>query len=311
MPSPAKMLRRIDAEFREFISLFLNIGRLRRRGNTVVFQSEGGISVCIPHVHYSDLLSAKGRTRIRQCLKYVDRPHVETLLRRMVFGLIRSGHLDARRSIIDIGSWIGDNTVVWAKLLAGEGVVYAIDPSQANLEFGKAVAALSGVDNVKWVQAVCAERPGLEVSLCGDLEHAQFSDPLGRGEQRFVTKTLDDVVPRALHDTIALLHVDVEGFEKKVLLGAGAIIASSRPVIIFEQHISKEDTHAIVEFLRDMGYSVFMLNEVIPGCDLDCRNFMAFPAGKEPPHEARPLHHRGRTDQTWYATLGPGLLPAS
>jgi FkbM family methyltransferase len=310
MPSPATLLRRFDEEVREFISLCLNVGRLRRRGNTVVFESEGGISVRVPHVRYADLLSAGGRTRIRQCLRYVGRPHAETLLRRTVFGLFKSGHLDERRSIIDIGSWIGDNTVVWAKLLSGGGVVYAIDPSQANLEFGKTVATLSGVGNVEWVQAVCAEQSGLEVSLCGDLEHAQFSDPSASSEHRFVTKTLDDVVPREMHDTIALLHVDVEGFEKKVLLGARGIIASSRPVIIFEQHISKEDPRDVADELRAMGYSLFMLNEVIPGCDLDCRNFVAFPPGKEPPSNACPDHHRGRAQQIWYATLGPELLPA-
>ena len=52
------------------------------------------------------------------------------------------------------------------------------------------------------------------------------------------------------------------------------------PVIVFEQHISKENIFQVADFLKEFEYRVFMVNEVLPGCSLDCRNFMAFPSNK-------------------------------
>ena len=311
MSSIALTLRRIDEASRGLVSLFLNVGRLRGQTHGVVFPSEGGLAIRMPPVTYRDLLSHDGRTRIRQCVRYSGRPTAETLLRKTVFRLLQSGYLDPGRSIIDIGSWIGDNAVVWAKLLSDGGVVFAVDPSRANLAFGKAVAGSSSVNNIHWIQAVCADEPGLGVSLCGDLEHAQFSNGVSPHAQRFLTTTLDEVVPAHSHGAISLLHVDVEGFEKKVLLGARQIIARSSPVVIFEQHIAKEDPREIVNLLTPNGYAVFMINEVIPGCDLDCRNFIAFPTSRAIPPIVNPPHHEGRHEQIWYASLGPALLPVA
>ena len=49
--------------------------------------------------------------------------------------------------------------------------------------------------------------------------------------------------------------------------GAEKLILSDQPVISFEQHISKEDVGAVSEFLKSFDYRVFMLNEVLPGCE--------------------------------------------
>jgi FkbM family methyltransferase len=308
MTAPLTLLRDWDNWVRGFISLCLNVGRLRRQRNQVVFQFEGRLQIVLPEARYRDLLTASGRSRIRQCIKYSTRPAAEALLRRTVFGLLQTGHIDPRGSIVDIGSWIGDNTIVWARLLKDDGAVYAVDPSRANLDFGKKVADLNHVTNIRWVQAVCADRPGLKVNLCGDLDHAQFSDTAGDHTRNFVTTTLDEIVPDASHARISLLHVDVEGFEKKVLLGAKRIINASKPIIVFEQHISKEEVHEVIDAFRDADYRVFMINEVIPGCDLDCRNFVAFPAARDLPKLERAAQSHGRAERIWYATLGPTLI---
>lgn len=302
-------LRRCDKAARDLFCLLAGVRRLRKQKFRVVFASEGGVSIALPQVKYSDLLSAKRRTRARQCVSYSSRPAAESLLRNTVFGLLQSGYIDPRQSIIDIGCWIGDNAVVWAGLLAHDGAVYAVDPSRLNLAFGAVVARLNGLNNIKWVQAVCADRPGIEVSLDGDLEHAEFTASAINATGHFLTTTLDAIVPRESHDVISLLHVDVEGFEEKVLRGAQEIIALSKPVIIFEQHIAKEDTGDIIRFLAEHEYRVFMINEVIPGCDLDCRNFIALHAGKSLPPIGYPRHAHGRAERIWYAALGPALLP--
>jgi FkbM family methyltransferase len=310
MKSLTMFFRRCDSAARDLAGLVAGVRRLKKQSSRVVFTSEGGVSITLPRVNYSDLLCAKGRKHAHQCISYANRPNAESLLRKTVFSLLQSGYIDPRQSIIDIGCWIGDNAVVWAGMLSHEGTVYAVDPSRMNLDFGKAVAGLNGLKNITWVQAVCADRSGLEVSLDGDLEHAQFNDCASPTAPIFATTTLDAIVPQASHGAISLLHVDVEGFEEKVLRGARGIIALSKPVIIFEQHISKEDTAGIIGFLTTHEYAVFMINEVIPGCDLDCRNFIAFHSGKRLPPIAHPHQSHGRAEQVWYAALGPVLLPA-
>jgi FkbM family methyltransferase len=300
--------RKADAAIHYALHLLRSVRRLRRQGGTVRFTSEGDTAISLPRVSYLGLFFPDHRRLVNQCADYASRPTAETLLRKTVYALFQSGCVDCRRSIIDIGCWIGDNAVVWAKMLQGDGAVYAVDPSPANLSFGRAVASLNGLSNIKWIQAVCADKPNLTLSLGGDLDHAQFNDNAEAHSHTFVTTTLDEVVAQSSHGGISLLHVDVEGFEERVLGGATNIIAASKPVIIFEQHISKEDPRRIADTLKGYGYRVFMINEVLPGCDLDCRNFIAFHRDGLPPPQGLPQHSRGRAEGIWYAALGPAML---
>jgi hypothetical protein len=77
-----------------------------------------------------------------------------------------------------------------------------------------------------------------------------------------------------------MLHVDVEGNELNVLKGAINIIQNDKPVITFEQHISQEDVNEVFNYLKNFDYKIFMINEVLPFCDKDCRNFIAFHKSK-------------------------------
>ena len=44
--------------------------------------------------------------------------------RKLIYDCIANNLIDVNKNIIDSGSWIGDNALVWAKLI--KGVVYAI-----------------------------------------------------------------------------------------------------------------------------------------------------------------------------------------
>ena len=73
-----------------------------------------------------------------------------------------------------------------------------------------------------------------------------------------------------------------------MIKGASKIIERDKPKILaFEQHISQEDPNLIFKYIKNFGYRIFMINEVIPGNDLDCRNFLAFHSSKELPNFKR------------------------
>lgn len=306
-----KILLRVRSflRVRTFVWLYLNVRRLKRNNFVTLFGLEGNLKINLPKINYLDLLSKSGRDFSLRCVTYSTRPTKEALLRKTVYHLFECGYISAENSVIDIGCWLADNTVIWAKLLKG-GNIFAIDPSRENLEFGKRVATLNNVQNINWIQAICSDKPNVPLTILdGDINHAKFADlnqiscAIG-----YRTTTLDEIVPKASHDKISLLHVDVEGFEEKVILGASEIIAKSKPVVIFEQHISAEDPLPIVDFLRHQQYDIYMINEVLPGCAYDCRNFIALRSDKPFPPIPMAKQYDGRTEGIWYAALGYPLL---
>jgi len=59
--------------------------------------------------------------------------------------MYKNDYIKSNESIIDIGSWIGDNSIVWATYLNAAAVVFAIDPSSKNLLYCKMVAEINNI----------------------------------------------------------------------------------------------------------------------------------------------------------------------
>ena len=274
----------------------------------LVFPHDGGTEVRLPETSRSHLIRSEGRGFLNRINHFRQRPEKEALLRQVVYWMLASGQIDRSGTIIDIGCWIGDNATVWAKMVEPHGgSVIAVDPSIENLEFARQVADANKSSNIAFVRAVCSATSGETVYLEGDVSHGSFAYD-GEGRQSFQTKTLDDIAGQNIGN-ISLLHVDVEGFEAEVLRGASEIIERSQPVVIFEQHISSERPNEIAASLADSGYRTFMINEVLPDCRLDCRNFIALPKLADPGALPEIRNDEGEKDNIWYACVGPALIP--
>lgn len=289
------------------ISRMIKLNSLNKNDYKAKFIHEGGIEISLPKISVIDALFNRNKSSTR-VLNYFSRPKAEVLLRKTIFSLYKEGYISSNKSIIDIGCWLADNSLVWAKLLDKESTVYAVDPSIKNLSFGQDLAELNSIFNVSWVQAVCSDNPGIPLRFEGNLDHATFSESNITNQNMMVSTTLDEIVSESNHETIGLLHVDVEGLELKVLRGAETIIDKSRPVITFEQHISQEDVGIIVSFLKEKNYDIFMINEVLPGCSLDCRNFIAFDSHRGHPEIGKPDQMNGRKEGIFYACMGADLI---
>jgi len=295
--------------FRELSRLMKSIKYLRSVDFSINFPHEGDTTIRLPAVNVRSLVSREGRDFVRRCRDFSRRPTSEPLMRKTVYSLIKNGHIDPTKYFIDIGSWIADNTVVWAKLLNAGGV-FAVDPSRENLVFGETVAKYNNLTNVTWIKAVCSEKSNVPLKILeGDEGHASFDRMDDNKHSQYISATLDEVVPISCHKKVSLLHVDVEGFEEKVILGAKSIIYNSKPVIVFEQHISKDHFNRIVELLvLEYDYRIFMINEVLQGCSSDCRNFIAFNSSVPIPLFPPAIQHEGRSEGVWYATVGDSLV---
>ena len=287
------------------VRLVRQINSLKKQGYMAIFLLEGDIEIKLPKVALQNILTKSGRSKIFKASMFTDRPLQKALLRKIVYELFQSRYLNYDKSIIDIGCWIGDNSLVWAKMLK-EGRVYAIDGVSESLNFASDIALINKIDNVHFNNAICADQSNLSLVSSGSQSGTYFNQT--SSESRLKSTTIDEVIPLDCHGDIGLFHIDVEGFEEKVILGSKQVIKSSRPVIIFEQHISSENAGAIVNFLKNIDYTVFMINEVLPGNQPDCRNFIAFDSRKPLPEVTNLDNSKGMENNIWFAILGPSMV---
>ena len=198
----------------------------------------------------------------------------EPLLRQIVTVLISNSAISG--NILDAGCWIGDNAVFWAA--NHKEICYAIDPADINLTFIHQVAQLNSLSNL--VLLKCALSSKNEILTTQDnLFHASFVyESQVKGEVKQVQAvSLDYLFSQGLIKNLGFIHLDVEGMELKVLEGASNLISLCRPIIAFEQHLDIDPVSECIKFLKDRGYFVFMIDEILEGCRPDCRNFLAFP----------------------------------
>ena len=201
------------------------------------------------------------------------RANHEINFRRICTHLINNGTI--KGNIIDSGAWIGDNVIPWAMNI--KGLVYAIDPSPANCEFINRMANQNYITNVRIFPYALNEAPSILKSR-GDINHCSFAlGPADAPEIEAHALSLDYLKQNNLINNIGFIHLDVEGFEFRAVKGAVDVIQTYRPIIAFEQHTNTDDVKGLSDFLTNMDYTVYIINEVLVGCNPDCRNFIAFP----------------------------------
>ena len=75
-------------------------------------------------------------------------------------------------NIIDIGSYIGDNTYPWAKLT--NNIIYSIDPSDKNCEYIKEVCELNNINNVVILNKLISNTTEVLNCPSNAVEHCSF-----------------------------------------------------------------------------------------------------------------------------------------
>ena len=216
----------------------------------------------------------------------------EVMFRRISTYLINNGHILG--NIVDLGAWIGDNALPWSKSLHippsavfdtknmakldPYPLVYAIDPSPDNCQFIRDLASLNNIKNIRVIQKAISDKREV-LSTNEDLTHCSFvSDDNSLTKQNQVKAwPLDDLYNAGEIADVAYIHLDVEGMENRVVAGAEKLINTYKPIIAFEQHLEQDPFIELSEHIAAKGYTVYLINEVLPGCRPDCRNFIAFP----------------------------------
>lgn len=227
---------------------------------TAIFTNDDFVNIVLLNHHFS--------------YTFKNRDNHEVLFRKINTFLIKNKLI--KNNIIDLGAWIGDNSIPWAKNI--EGIVYAIDPCRENCDFINNMCNLNKIINVKTIQSAISNVNEL-LSTNENLQHCSFvyGNPGINGANKVNAVPLDYLYEIKVIENIGYIHLDVEGMEYKIIEGSNKIINECRPIISFEQHLEIDDYNIILTYLTNKNYKVFLIDEILPGCRHDCRNSFAFP----------------------------------
>jgi len=198
----------------------------------------------------------------------------EAIFRQINTYLINNNIINRDKNIIDLGAWIGDNSIPWAKNI--NGIVYAIDPSKDNCDYINGMNILNSISNMLIIRAAISDSEKIVSTDSDNLQHCSFINnaSLSNKIQSF---SLDTLYKQGIIRDVGYIHLDVEGMENLVIEGSTKLIDDLNPIITFEQHLETDNYTEICNKLYNKNYAVFLINELLLGCREDCRNFIAFP----------------------------------
>jgi FkbM family methyltransferase len=145
------------------------------------------------------------------------------------------------RWLVDVGAYTGSSAIP-AVLRGSFERALAVEPEPGNYRALKANVALNDLEgSVMTERCAVSDEPGavtMAVNTRMHGKHAVTSEPgrlkAGMVEVEVPADTLDAVLERRgiAPQDVGLLKIDAQGFEDRVLRGAGALLATGVPVVI-------------------------------------------------------------------------------
>jgi FkbM family methyltransferase len=157
-------------------------------------------------------------------------------------------------TVVDVGANIGDTVITSSQKVGAAGKVWAVEPHPRTHRFLTENLQLNRCTNVQTFNCAVGDKEGT-VQFADD--RRDDMNKVGGGDVTVPIKRLDDLISGA--DQIALLKVDVEGYEKPVLEGASRVLARTKAV-----HIEVSTVH-----FSWFGYEVKELLQILRGSGFD------------------------------------------
>lgn len=160
---------------------------------------------------------------------------------------------------VDVGANVGLLALRAATLVGPTGQVLAIEAHPRTYRFLSENAALNRFDRMQTVHSAVGEREGT-VSFSDYLSDDQNHVVVGGAGVAVRVQRLDDLVPDG---PIALLKVDVEGFELPVFRGAPRVLSRTRAILFesWDRHAARYGFAVadVVSLLREAGFVLYRL----------------------------------------------------
>ncbi|MCA1657003.1 MAG: FkbM family methyltransferase, partial [Actinobacteria bacterium] len=157
-------------------------------------------------------------------------------------------------TLVDVGAAVGDTVLLVMERCRGAlGEVHCVE---GDAEFyGYLERNMRGLDAVRLHHALLSDAEGEEAGLV----RTHKGTASAQGSCRTAATTLDAVLAGAGSPAVDVLKIDTDGFDGKVLAGAGRLLAERRPAVIFEWHpllydATGQGRHRPFEVLAAAGY---------------------------------------------------------
>lgn len=177
--------------------------------------------------------------------------------------------LDRGATAIDAGANVGWHTLLMASIVGPAGRVIAVEPNpttRARLASAIEANRFSQVTVESRALSDRAGPAGFEAPPAGHVWDGtgRLVRDAGPNAPQVHCVTLDDLAAEHALDNVALVKIDVEGWELAVLRGGRRMIESSRPVILFEYdpaYVSRcgGSGDELSDLLFGAGYRLFAL----------------------------------------------------
>lgn len=233
--------------------------RLRRRAYYKAWQANAEFSV---RVQGGATLRLPARDQLAEQLLR----GFEAGERRLVASLLRRGDV-----VYDIGANVGLYTLIAARRVGAEGVVYAFEPAAETFAILEQNIARNGLaSRVRLFRSGVSDVLGaLDLLGGGDYRaYASFAAPNERDHsgrrERVRIQSLDELVPELRPPTF--VKIDVEGWESRVLRGAESTLTAHHPDLLVEFNAAActaagTSTAALYAQLVELGYRLYRLED--------------------------------------------------
>ena len=170
---------------------------------------------------------------------------------------------------LDIGANIGLQSLRMSRSVSSTGKVYAFEPIEYLQQKFKKNIGLNKASNVELLPFALSDNASetdFKIDK-GAWNQGTFSlmNNAGTDSQRVLIKVGDDMPEIQALTQLALIKIDVEGFENQVLKGLKKTLNRHKPRLIFEYDhnywaAAGQDISDCFSFLQSLGYTVYQIN---------------------------------------------------
>ena len=146
-------------------------------------------------------------------------------------GFLQRGRLKAGATVFDLGAHQGVFAMILARIVGESGSVIAVEGTKHNANVAVENCRLNDMTNLTVINAVAAEKPGLNLSFSATLNGAVGDDQV---PTETTSVSIDSLAET--HGTPDLVFVDVEGYECQVLEGGKQAFAANTDFFV-EVHL--------------------------------------------------------------------------
>ena len=175
--------------------------------------------------------------------------------------------IGAGETAIDVGANYGVYALSLCAVVGEQGAVWAFEPASATASFLRESIAENRFRGIVLEAAALSDRAGTGWLAVGS--HAELNRLTATGGQASTeavpVKTLDQCMAEYGWTDVALLKVDAEGEEARIVRGGARFFAGLSPLVLFERvHGGGVNAEVIGEFTA-LGYEIYRL---VPGMDV-------------------------------------------